>query len=80
MVSQFESAKDTIQVVTETAATHVGRIATIITGAVRDVAREIGSWGTEVIEMREAAKRAAADEARIDSDIPSWPTSKPTDS
>jgi hypothetical protein len=31
-----------------------------------------------VIEMREASKRAVADEARIDSDIPSWPASKPT--
>jgi hypothetical protein len=64
MVGQFERGKDTVQVLTETAATHLGRIATIITGAVRDVARETGDWLTEVIEMREAAKRAQADDER----------------
>ncbi|SDC59300.1 hypothetical protein [Actinokineospora iranica] len=61
MVSEFERTKDTIQEMTETAATHVGRIAQIITSAVRDVAREIGDWATDTIEMREAAQRAAAD-------------------
>lgn len=62
MVGQFERGKDTVQVLTETAATHIGKIATIITGAVRDVARETGDWLTEVIEMREASKRAQADD------------------
>ncbi|MGQ0842158.1 hypothetical protein [Actinokineospora sp.] len=61
MVSGFEVAKDTIQEVTESAATHAGRIALILTGAVRDVAREVGEWATDVIELREAAARAAAD-------------------
>lgn len=64
MVGQFERGKDTVQVLTETAATHVGRIATIITGAVRDVAKETGDWLSDVIEMREAAKRARDDEDR----------------
>lgn len=64
MVGQFESGKDTVQVLTESAATHIGRIATIVTGAVRDVARETGDWLTEVIEMREASKRAQADGER----------------
>jgi hypothetical protein len=62
MVGQFERGKDTVQVLTETAATHIGKIATILTGAVRDVARETGDWLTEVIEMREASKRAQADD------------------
>lgn len=62
MVGQFERSKDTVQVLTETAATHLGKIATIITGAVRDVAKETGDWLTEVIEMREASKRAQADD------------------
>ncbi|GHF88757.1 hypothetical protein FHX82_001187 [Amycolatopsis bartoniae] len=66
MVGQFERGKDTVQVLTETAATHVGRIATIITGAVRDVAREAGDWLTEVIEMREASKKAQKDEEEGD--------------
>jgi len=45
-------------VVTESAATHVGRIATILAGAVRDIAHEVGEWASDVFEMREAAERA----------------------
>ena len=62
MVGQFESEKDTLQVITESAATHVGNIANIITGAIRDIARETGDWLTDVIEMREAAARAREDD------------------
>jgi hypothetical protein len=64
MVGEFESKKDTAQVITESAANHVGNIAAIITGAVRDIARETGDWLTDVIEMREAARRAKADESQ----------------
>jgi hypothetical protein len=60
MVGKFETRKDTVQVLTESAATHVGRIATILTGAVRDLAHEVGEWATDVIEMREAAAKARA--------------------
>jgi len=42
MVGKFERNKDTIQEMTESAATRVGAIAGIITGAVRDVTREVG--------------------------------------
>jgi hypothetical protein len=70
MVSQFESRKDTVQVLTETAATHIGNIATIVTGAVRDIARETGDWLTEVIEMREASRRAQADDSSSDDAAP----------
>lgn len=62
MVSDFESRKDTVQELTESAATHVGRIASIVTGAVRDVTREIGDWASDVFEMREAARRAREDQ------------------
>jgi hypothetical protein len=62
MVGKFETRKDTVQVLTESAATHVGRIATILTGAVRDLAHEVGEWATDVIEMREAAAKARAAE------------------
>ncbi len=51
-----------MQELTESAATHVGHIATIIAGAVRDVTREIGDWVSDGIEMREAAKKAREDE------------------
>lgn len=64
MVGRFERNKDTIQEVTESAATHVGAIAGIITGAVRDVTREIGELITDAIEMREAARAAREDDER----------------
>jgi hypothetical protein len=58
VVSKAEAAKDTVQVLTESAANHVGRIATIVTAAVRDIAHEMGEWASDAFEMREAANRA----------------------
>lgn len=62
MISKVETVKDTAQVLTESAAGHVGRIALIITGAVREIAHEMGEWATDAFEMRDAANRAATDE------------------
>jgi hypothetical protein len=59
MVGRLEAAKDTAQVLTESAAVHVGRIATIITGAVREIAHEMGEWASDAFEMREAAEKAS---------------------
>jgi len=64
MVSRFEIGKDTVQELTESAATHVGRIATILAGAVREVTHEVGEWATDMFEMREAADHARAANAR----------------
>jgi chemotaxis response regulator CheB len=61
VISKVETTKDTVQVLTESAASHVGRIATIITGAVRDVARELGDWATDAFEIRDASQRATRD-------------------
>ena len=61
MVSRLEIGKDTAQVLAASAATHVGRITTIVTGAVRDVVHELGDWASDAFEMREAADRAAQD-------------------
>ena len=61
-IGRIEITKDTVQVLTESAATHVGRIATILTGAVRDVTHELGEWAGDVFEMRDAAEKASADE------------------
>jgi hypothetical protein len=47
------TAKETLQVVTDSAAEHIGKIATIVTTAVRDIARELGEWFNEVVESRE---------------------------
>jgi hypothetical protein len=49
------TAKETLQVVTDSAAEHIGKIATIVTDAVRDIARELGEWFNEVVESREQA-------------------------
>jgi hypothetical protein len=57
----LETRKDTIQVVIESGATHVGSIVGIVVGAVRDVTREVGDWATDVFEIRDAARRARAD-------------------
>ncbi len=62
MVSKFEARKDMAQEAAESVAVRVGRIATIITGCVRDVTREIGDMITDGLEMRDAAKRAREDE------------------
>ena len=68
MVGRFEVAKDTVQVLTESAATHVGKIAIIVTGAVRGVAHELGEWASDAFEMRDAAGKASYD-AGADDDL-----------
>jgi hypothetical protein len=60
-LGRLETSKDTLQVVVESGATHAGRIAVIVAGAVRDVARELGEWATDVFEITDAARRARAD-------------------
>jgi hypothetical protein len=60
-LDRLETRKDTVQVVIESGATHVGAIAGIVSGAVRDVAREVGDWATDVFEIRAAARRARTD-------------------
>lgn len=51
------AAKDTLQVVTESAADHLGKIAGILTTAVKEIARELGEWFNDVVEMREQGQR-----------------------
>ena len=60
-LDRLETRKDTIQVVIESGATHVGGIVGIVIGAVRDVTREVGDWATDIFEIRDAARRARAD-------------------
>jgi hypothetical protein len=61
-LERLETRKDTLQIAIESGATHVGQIMGIVAGAVRDVTRELGDWATDVFEMREAARRAEADD------------------
>jgi hypothetical protein len=60
-LNTLETRKDTIQVVAESGATHLGGIFGIVLGAVRDVTREVGDWATDLFANRDAARRARAD-------------------
>jgi hypothetical protein len=60
-LSKAEIRKDALQDTVEAAAGAVGQVATIITGAVKDVAGTVGGFATELFEIRDAARRAAAD-------------------
>jgi hypothetical protein len=60
-LDRLETRKDTIQVLIESGATHIGSIVGIVVGAVRDVTREVGDWATDVFEIRDAARRARTD-------------------
>lgn len=64
MVGRFESGKDIVQEITESTANHVGKITTIITDAVGQIAKEIGELINDGMEMREARSRAVADHER----------------
>jgi hypothetical protein len=66
-LGRLETREDTLQVAIESGAAHVGQIMGIVVGAVRDVTRELGDWATDVFEMREAAKRAEADDGNSES-------------
>lgn len=60
-LSKAEIRKDALQDTVEATATAVGTVTTIVTTAVRDIARAVGGFATEVFEIRESARRAAAD-------------------
>lgn len=64
MIERFSKAeirKDATQDAVQAASTAVGEVATIVTGAVRDVAGAVGRFATEVFAIRDAARRAEAD-------------------
>jgi hypothetical protein len=62
-LSKSEIRKDAVQSTVEAAAATVGQVATIITAAVRDVASAVGGFATEVFEIRDSARKAAAEHA-----------------
>ncbi|WP_336083078.1 hypothetical protein [Nocardia sp. SSK8] len=63
MIGKFETNKDLVQELTSSGARRVGNIAALITGTVAEVAREIGEFVTDAIEMNEAAAAARRDAA-----------------
>jgi len=66
MISRNEIRKDVLQESAEAVATTTGVVAGIVTMAVRDVTRAVGTLATDLFEIREAARRAG-DESRTDS-------------
>lgn len=60
-LSKGEIRKDAVQDAVTAAATTVGQVTTIITGAVRDVAGAVGGFATEIFEIRDSARRARED-------------------
>lgn len=60
-LSKAEIRKDAVQGTVEAAASTVGQVTSIITGAVRDVASAVGGFATEVFEIRDSARRASAE-------------------
>lgn len=60
-LSKAEIRKDAVQDAVSAAATTVGQVATIVTGAVKDVAGAIGGLATEVFEIRDSARQAEKD-------------------
>ncbi|QIK67794.1 hypothetical protein G7072_16860 [Nocardioides sp. HDW12B] len=58
-LSRAEIAKDALQHTVEAGAETVAAVSGILTTAVRDVARAVGEFATEMFEIREAARRAS---------------------
>ena len=65
-LSKGEIRKDAVQGAVEATATAAGEVATILTTAVKDVASALGGLATEVFELRDAARRATAEQRRPD--------------
>jgi hypothetical protein len=59
-LSTAEISKDAVQAGAEAAIGTVSEVATIITGAVKEVAGALGGLATELFEIRDASKRAMA--------------------
>ena len=60
-LSKAEIRKDAVQGAVEAAATTVGEVATILTTAVREIARSVGGLATEVFEIRDSARQASVE-------------------
>jgi hypothetical protein len=65
-LSKSEIRKDAVQGTVEAAASTIGQVATILTGAVRDVASAIGGFATEVFEIRDSARKASEEHGLVE--------------
>jgi hypothetical protein len=60
-LTRAEIAKDAFQHTVEAGAETVATVTGILAATVRDVAHAVGSFATEVFEIRDAARRARAE-------------------
>jgi hypothetical protein len=60
-LTRGEIRKDALQHTVEAGAETVASVTTILANAVRDVARAMGGFATEIFEIREASRRARAE-------------------
>lgn len=60
-LSKAEINKDALQETVEAAASTVGQVMAIITGAIRDVTQAIGGFATDAFEIRDGVRKAKAD-------------------
>ncbi|MGE2732311.1 hypothetical protein [Mycolicibacterium vaccae] len=62
-LSKAEIGKDALQEIVASGASVIEELATIITTAVKDVANAVGGFATDVFEIRDTARRAAAQQS-----------------
>ncbi len=67
-LSKGEISKDALQHTVEAGAEAVASVTTILATAVRDVANAVGTFATEVFEIRDAARRAREENQPPDGD------------
>ena len=60
-ISKAEIRKDAVQNTVEAATHTVGQVTTILVTAVGDVAKAVGGLGTDIFEIRDAARKAATE-------------------
>lgn len=65
-LSKTEIGKDAVQEIVAAGASAVGEVTSIITAAGKDVANTIGGFATDVFEIRDGARRAAAQQDEDD--------------
>lgn len=78
MADRRSAYRDAAQDIMETTAEHAAKIATIVSGAVVGVAREVGDLVTDGREIRDAMRRARLDEESGTATVIDAETAEPT--
>lgn len=69
-LSKAEIRKDALQEGVTAASHAAGTVATIVTGAVGEIARAVGGLATDLFEIRDSARRAGHDSGAPGGDPP----------